>query len=274
MAIDLSGVINTNIVTTFMEEELRKSLVFSPLVRVHMDDVAPGSSYKVPGVTSVTVRDYGTSGITTEAMSDVSVGIAIDKSKYFSFRSEDVDKAQTAIEYVAPFTDRAVYELSNAVDVTIANALVSSAAAQIATTSAIDASTVLAWFGKAKVAMDRANIAQTGRWIVVSPGVIGALVEKLGAGALQQSGEQALQLGYQTTIFGMNIFMSNNLKTAGSGIVTAVGGVMNASDLIYSVQKFESVRDPQYFADINRGLLVFGYGVNNFSSIVNGVIPV
>ncbi len=274
MAIALSSVINTNIVTAFMEEEIRKSLVFAPLVRVHMDDIAPGSSYKVPGVGDVTIRDYVGTAITTDDMSDIGTSIAIDKQKYFSFRSQDIDEAQAAIDYLTPYTERAVYSLSNALDVTIAEGLVSSAAKQVTSAGTVDASTVLTILKNVKYTMDVNNISQQNRFVVVPATVTAALVEKLGTGALNQSGEQALQAGFVTDIFGMKVYMSNNLKTAGTGFVTAVGGVVTASDLIYSINKFEVLRDPTTFSNINRGLLVYGYGVNNYSSIVNCKVAV
>ena len=107
MAFALSNFVPTNVVTGLMIENLRKNLVFGNLVTTSTPaSLGMGSSYKIPGVGAITVRDYAGSAITVEEMADIGATITIDQAKYFAFNADYVDNAEAAYEFFLPISNR------------------------------------------------------------------------------------------------------------------------------------------------------------------------
>lgn len=272
MAFALSNFVPTNVVTGLLVEDLRKNLVFSDLIRVSTPEgIGRGASYKVPGVGAITVRDYAGSAITIDEMADVGATITIDQEKYFAFYADYVDSAEAAYDVLPAFINKATYGLSNALDAYIGSALVSSGSAvQVTAPSSgtIDSSNVLDFLADIQYKMDVANIPAEGRWVVVPPSVNKALV-KANVAVTSTTDEAVRATGKVAQLFGLGIYVSNNLKDAGGGKVTVVGGTADAADLVMTMSQFESVVSPTRFATVNRGLLVFGAGVNQWGGIIN-----
>lgn len=277
MAFALSNFVPTNVVTGLMVEELRNNLVFSDLVRVSTPEgIGRGASYKVPGVGAITVRDYAGSAITIDEMADVGATITIDQEKYFAFYADYVDSAEAAYDVLPAYINKATYGLSNALDGFVAESLVGTSAVQVTapTSGTIDSSNVLDFLADIQYKMDVANIPAEGRWVVVPPSVNKALV-KANVAVTSTTDEAVRATGRVAQLFGLNIYVSNNLKagTAGNaGKVYVVGGTADAADLVMTMSQFESVISPTRFATVNRGLLVFGAGVNQWSGIVNSLV--
>lgn len=271
MAFALSNFVPSNVVTGLMVEELRNNLVFSDLIRVSTPEgLGKGASYKVPGVGAITIRDYAGTDITVEAQADIGATITIDQEKYFAFYADYVDSAEAAYDVLPAYINKATYGLSNALDAFLGSALVSSAAVQVTapTSGTIDSSNVLDFLADIQYKMDVANIPTAGRWVVVPPSVNKALV-KANVAVTSTTDEAVRATGRVAELFGLGIYVSNNLKSAGGGKVTVVGGTNEAADLVMTLSQFESVVAPNRFATINRGLLVFGAGVNQWGGIIN-----
>lgn len=271
MAFALSNFVPTSVVTGLIVEDLRNNLVFSDLVRVSTPEgIGRGASYKVPGVGAITVRDYAGSAITIDEMADVGATITIDQEKYFAFYADYVDSAEAAYDVLPLYINKATYGLSNALDAYVGAALVASGAIQVTAPASgtVDSSNVLDFLADIQYNMDTNNVPAEGRWVVVPPSINKALV-KANVSVTSTTDEVVRATGKVGQLFGLNIFVSNNLKSAGGGKVTVVGGTADAADLVMTMSQFESVVSPTRFATVNRGLLVFGAGVNQWDGIVN-----
>lgn len=267
MAFALSNFVPTNVISALMIEDLRKNLVFGGLVTVSTpDQIGRGSSYKIPGVGSITVRDYAGSDITIDAQADIGVTITVDQEKYFAFYADYVDSAEVASNVLPAYIDKATYSLANSIDTYIATAMVSSAA-NVLTSATIDETNVLDWFANVQEKFDLANVPKDGRWVVVPTAVTKALLK---ANVLKNMQGADLAVGSIVNVFGIDVYQSNNLPTGVTGTKTAIGGVASAANLVMTLRDVESVVATNRFATVERGLVVFGAAVNNWSAIVNG----
>jgi hypothetical protein len=229
-----------------------------------------GSSYKIPGVGAITVRDYAGSAITVEEMADIGATITIDQAKYFAFNADYVDSAEAAYNVLPAYIDQASYGLANAVDAYVASTLVSSGSAQQITGGTLDVTTVLDWFADVQKKFDTQNVPAQGRWVAVPASVTSLLLK---ANLTKNMAGADISNGSIANVFGIDVYMSNNLKQgATSASCWAVGGVQNAADLILTLRDVESVVSPTRFATVERGLVVYGAGVRNWGAIINSDI--
>jgi len=271
MSFALSHFVPSNVISELMIADLRKNLVFANLIGVSTpDQIGRGASYKIPGVGAITVRDYAGSAITVEEMADIGTTVTISEEKYFAFYADYVDNAETARDVLPLYIDKATYSLASAVDAYIAAQLVSGSAASV-TGGAIDETDVLDWFADCVKAFDTNNVPTVGRWVVVPPVVSASLLK---ANVITNQKGADLNVGSIANVFGIDVYVSNNLKATAdiTPTVTAIGGVASAANLVMTLRDVESVVAPTRFATIERGLVVFGAAACDFNSLINSAI--
>lgn len=127
-------------------------------------------------------------------------------------------------------------------------------------------------FNKMASKLDKQFVPREGRWLVISPDMAEVLADEdsrfhnadFGASGSLRSGENPV------TIAGFRVYVSNNLPSVGTGSDTAgtanqnsnygvlVAGHDSAFATAEQINKTESFRDPDSFADIVRGLHLYG----------------
>ena len=119
--------------------------------------------------------------------------------------------------------------------------------------------------------LDAQNVPTTGRWIVIDPVMMEVLRDEDSRLLNADFGGSGLQNGLVLNNFhGFRVHVSNNLPSVGTGAATTgtaaqstnygviVGGHDSAVATAEQINKTETYRDPDSFADIVRGMHLYG----------------
>lgn len=289
-----------------------------------------GDSVRIMKEPEVSVTSYtrGTQ-ITAQDLQDEDFSLVIDKSNYFAFKCDDIEKQHSHINFMDLATNRAAYRLADQYDQEVlgylsgyAQATVHSNASTVNTTvngtkavstagsdellasmkldrtkfanftsagSAGDSIPVAARLPGATALptdyvspvmllnrmgrlLDQQNVDKEGRWVVIDPVMMEVLMDEDSRFLNADYGDAgALRNGLVLPKWnGFRVYVSNNLPSVGTGAGTAttsaqqanygvvVAGHDSAIATAEQINKTESYRDPDSFADIVRGLHLYG----------------
>jgi hypothetical protein len=247
--------------------KLEKNLVFAQPGVVNRDyegDIrADGDRVHIHSFNDLTVSSYtkNSTTISYENLTDSRVTLLIDQSKYFAFSIDDIDAAQMRPKLIDAASDRAAYQLAEVADSYIAG-LYSGASTSgpdnTIETSQFTATNVYQKFVDLAVLMDQGNLPAEGRYVVVPPWVKGLLLQN--STFVTASQPSVVLNGQIGQIAGLNILVSNNVKTTGTSPVVSHMMAGHASALAYAEQivNVEGLRLEGSFADAVRGLHLYG----------------
>lgn len=247
-----------------------------------------GDTVHINTIGAITVKNYtkNTDIDAPETLSTTDQTLEIDQQKYFNFQVDDVDKVQAAGELVDTAMGRAAYALADVSDAYLLGVIAAGAAAgntigSAAAPVALTASTVYENIVKLKTKLDKANVPNTGRTIVVPPDVHSLLLlDDRFAKSTATAGQEALINGLVGRIAGFDVYMSNNVKT-GTGTDTGktpyfeiTAQITDATTYAEQVLKTEAYRMESRFADAVKGLHVYGAKVTDGTKIAKLIASV
>ena len=224
-------------VTTFIPElwsarllyALEKSHVATNLVNRNYEGVIAnqGDTVHINSIGAITVKDYTKNSdiAAPDALTTTEQTLEINQCKYFNFQVDDVDKVQAAGDLIDTAMGRAAYALADTSDAFLLKTIAAGAAAantigSAAIPVALTASNVYENIVKLRTKLDKANVPNTGRTLVVPPEVYALLLlDDRFAKSTATSGQDALLNGQVGRVAGFTVFMSNNVKT-GTGTDT------------------------------------------------------
>ena len=243
-----------------------------------------GDTVNIVQEPQITVSDY-TRGATASstALTDNELQLVVDQAKYFQFQLDDIEKRFSHINFQSVASDNAAYKLRDALDSNVfeylgADAQVSTTANRIGTTAApqdvgfatgeIDPLNSMSTAAKL---LDIQNAPEEGRWFVGAPewyDVLANTSSKL-LSVDYNAGKGSLRNGLVASglVRGFQMYKSNNLATVDLSGLTPAGsatqpvatwGQMSSTSCASQLKIVESLRSTTTFADIVRGLLVFG----------------
>lgn len=278
-------------VTTFIPElwsarllyALEKAHVATNLVnRNYEGEISNhGDTVHINTIGAITVKSYtkNTDIDAPETLTTTDQTLVIDQAKYFNFQVDDVDKVQAAGELVDTAMGRAAYALADVSDAYLLGVIAAGAAAgntigSAAAPIALTASNVYGNIVKLKTKLDKANVPNTGRTIVVPPDVHSLLLlDDRFAKSTATAGQEALINGLVGRIAGFDVYMSNNVKT-GTGTDTGktpyfeiTAQITDATTYAEQIIKTEAYRMESRFADAVKGLHVYGAKVTDGTKI-------
>ena len=243
-----------------------------------------GDTVNIVQEPQITVSDY-TRGATASstALTDNELQLVVDQAKYFQFQLDDIEKRFSHINFQSVASDNAAYKLKDALDSNDfdylgADAQVSTTANRIGTTGApidvgfasgeIDPLNSMSTSAKL---LDIQNAPEEGRWFVGAPewyDVLANTSSKL-LSVAYNAGKGSLRNGLVASglVRGFQMYKSNNLLTTDNASSNPAGtatdpvntwGQMSSTACASQLKIVESLRSTTTFADIVRGLLVFG----------------
>jgi len=247
--------------------KLEKNLVFAQPGVVNRDyegDIrADGDRVHIHSFNDLTIGSYtkNSTTITYENLTDSRVTLLIDQARYFSFKIDDIDTAQMRPKIIDSASDRAAYQLAEDADSYIAG-LYSGASTSnpdnTIETSQFTATNVYQKLVDLSVLMDQVNLPAEQRFVIVPPWVKGLLLQN--STFVTASKPDAVLNGQIGQIAGLNILVSNNVKTTGTSPVVSHMMAGHPSALAYAEQivNLEGLRLEGSFADAVRGLHLYG----------------
>lgn len=232
-----------------------------------------GDVVKINSIGPITVNTWtkNTTTMTVQPLTGAQMSLIIDKSDYFHFFVDDVDKAQQNPKVMGEAMRKSAVALANQADETIAGLYVD--AGHTMTTALVGPTAIAEKLAEIHRTMDEHDVPFEGRWLAIPPylqralvlGAIGytpatnAGVRNIDAGVVWQTGRIGSAMGF-------DIFMSNNLTAhANSGSTGqmhySLAGNRDAITFADQITSVEAYRPELQFADAVKGLHVYGMKV-------------
>lgn len=271
-----------------IQDELEKKVKLASYTNQEYEgDVKFAAKVKILGVGDPTVRDYPASdNITVEDMSDIGQWLEITQKKYFAFKVEDLDAAQSVPGLPGKYQKKAAHKLAIARDTFVAGLMKSGAAlaqntvADDGTISEYKINSVVATDrtgANIKAAIDRAIVAlregdfdEEGR-IEITPGVYNILKNVITD--LSTNNPEYIKTGKVGLYDGFEVVEVNTLAKDTTYEYCDIRS-KDAIAFAGQINEVESMRMEGRFADLVRGFDVYGSKVIDPKRIEVVKIPV
>ena len=233
---------------------------------------------------TITVASYarGTT-VNTQELTDDQIQLTIDQGNYFAFKVDDIEERQAHVNWEALSTSAGAYTLKKAYDYNVLKAIADNAATSATALGAAGSSITCNtgnlcanYLSTCSRVLDENDVPNENRWFVAPP----QFYEKMrqASSKLMDSsvigGPSALTNGLVTdkVVHGFKLYQSNVLSVGSAGTAAShtfgpstnsgefdsLFGHMSAVATASHIAKTEVIRDPDSFADVVRGLHVFG----------------
>lgn len=248
---------------------LRKMLVFEQIVNTDYEGEISqfGDTVKINEIGPVTVSDYtrnSTSApLSMQYLTDAQKELVIDQAKSFNFAVDDLDAAQSKPKVMDAAMDEAAYAVRDVVDQHIAG-LYGQAGLTLGSsgsTITVYAKNVMNILGAVSQKLRDQGVSMP-IWGVVPPWFFQKVTAKQQEIRTDNTG--VLDNGFmrQITVNGIQLFESNNVSGHSSFDTTATNRIMFGTRRAIShagqVSQVEAVRPDFYFADMVKGLYLYG----------------
>ena len=247
-----------------------------------------GDTVHINSIGAITVKDYTKNAdiADPDALTTTDQTLVIDQCKYFNFQVDAVDNVQAAGDLVDTAMSRAAYSLADVADAYLLKTIAAGAASgnTVGASSgpiALTAANVYENIVKLRTKLDKANVPNPGRTIIVPPEVYALLLmDDRFAKSDAAAGQSALLNGEVGRVAGFTVYMSNNVHT-GTGTDTGktpyfeiTAQVSTATTYAEQIIKTEAYRLEKRFADAVKGLHVYGAKVTDGSQIAKLIASV
>ena len=240
---------------------LDKSLVLGALANRDYQDAVQGQGDVIHAQKFGNVAAGAYSGSVTyaaEASSTVAISLNQDYYGAVSLDDKNVLQGQTGVNQLNGFADRIAYGLSDQIDIAVAGLYTSSTLTDIAW----DVGTTDPWDGVLTTAAEQlnaANVPQQGRWLVIRPKGMTALLESADFQRATEMGDSAIASGIVGRAAGFDVYISNNLiNISSNNYAYMYGHSMGISLAVQQAPTVELVRRDAAFETGVRARIVYG----------------
>jgi len=247
---------------------------------------ALGDTVRINEIGDVAINDYtknSTTALTIQELTDAQQILTIERARYFAFKLDDVDKAQTKPKLMQKAVERAAYNMSDDMDTWVAQRLSSqgffsgansSELGSTVTALSVTSTLVITALGWAARILDQNNVPGKGRWSVVSPAVHHQMIL---ARIVQDTNNSNYLTGGPNAVgnfYGFNIYVSNNVylgSAASSQYHCLFGNSMGVTfaNQLAEVKSFEL--GAAGFGDAVKGLNLYGMKITRPEAVLRGV---
>lgn len=248
---------------------IANQVVIPTLNNAFTGDVTRGNKVHIINATTPTIVDYSaTRTISAEALADTEVLLDIDQEKAFSVNVDDVDRVQASSEF-APWVDSAGRALAEDAETYVLTQMLAGASdAQADTPIAVDdADKAKTAIREIRKAMAVGKVPSAGRYVVVNPDMADLLIQGLDDSSVAGT-DAELRNGVIGRLYGFTVVESALFS---ADVPAAIGYHEAMFAFVNQVQSLESLRNPTKFADIVRGLNVYGGKVLKDEAVVKYV---
>lgn len=260
-----------------------------------------GDTVKIIKEPTITVQDYARgTAVSTQDLADDQITLVVDQGSYFAFKVDDIEERQSHVNFESLATSSGAYSLKRNYDFNVLKHIYDNAATSAGNTgtdgSPIDGDaavdTLADVVSAAKTVLDGNDVPEENRWLVAPPAFFQQL-RKAGAKLSDQSilndgAVSQIRNGKVTDrpLFGFNMYMTNAIAVSGGNAANKTFGSSGANEYAFlyghmsavatanHIAKTELIRDPDSFADIVRGLHVFGRKILRDDAVYSGVITI
>ena len=231
---------------------------------------------------TITVSSYTRGGqINIQNLADDQLQLTVDQANAFAFKVDDIEERQSHINFEALATSSGAYALKDSYDENVIAAMFSGAGTTVGSdgsgtdtgfgTSETDPTDILANSAKR---LHAADVPTDNRWFLGTPEFyeqLGQASAKLMDASVTGDGTSPLRNGnvMDGQVNGFRLYMTNNFAASStSNYFKVMFGHMSSTATANQIAKTEVVRDPDSFADIVRGLHIFGRKVLRTEALI------
>jgi len=252
-----------------------------------------GDTVKIIKEPSITVVSYARGqNLDVQDIQDDELTLTVDQGNYYAFAVDDIERKHAHHNWEAMAADQGAYRLRDAFDsnvltymknnIATANLLGSTGTPlkvnYDGTYSSTEMTPTMALNRLARY-LDAANVPHENRWAVVDPFFLELLRQdssKLIDNDYVAKGILNNGMATSMPVYGFKLYMSNNLPYAGTGPSATSGsnygyilaGHISSTATAEQIKTSEKLRSERTFADIVRGLHVFGRKLLRSESLV------
>ena len=233
---------------------------------------AYGDTVNIIKEPTVSVSSYTRGGqINIQNLADDQLQLTVDQANAFAFKVDDIEERQSHINFEALATSSGAYALKDSYDENVIAAMFSGAGTTVGSdgsgtdtgfgSSETDPTDILANSAKR---LHAADVPTDNRWFLGTPEFyeqLGQASAKLMDASVTGDGTSPLRNGnvMDGQVNGFRLYMTNNFAASStSNYFKVMFGHMSSTATANQIAKTEVVRDPDSFADIVRGLHIFG----------------
>ena len=231
-----------------------------------------GDTVKIIKEPTITVSSYTRGSVLSpQDLQDDQLTLVVDQGNAFAFKVDDIEERQSHVNWEALATSSGAYALKNEFDTNVIAAMISGAGTTVGSDGSgqdvgfasgeIDPINILANHARR---LNSSDVPEENRWFLAPPQFweqAGQTSSKLMDSSVTGDGVSPLRNGriHAGKIQGFSCYMTNNFAASStSNYYKVLSGHMSAVSTASHIAKTEVVRDPDSFADIVRGLHVFG----------------
>ena len=243
---------------------------------------AYGDTVNIIKEPTISVASYTRGGqINIQNLADDQLQLTVDQANAFAFKVDDFEERQSHVNFEALATASGAYALKDAYDENVIAAMFSGAGTTVGSdgsgtdtgfgTSATDPTDILANSAKR---LHAADVPTDNRWFLGTPEFyeqLGQASAKLMDASVTGDGTSPLRNGsvLEGQVNGFRLYMTNNFAASSTyNYFKVMFGHMSSTATANAIAKTEVVRDPDSFADIVRGLHVFGRKVLRTEALI------
>ena len=253
---------------------------------------AKGDKVIIRTVPDIVIRDYEIDQkLQYTKPQGGTVELLIDKGKYYAVPLNDVEKKQADINYMEKWTDDASKQMGIVIDRELFADVYADAdddnkgltagkisgAYNMGTTGTpleVTKTNILDVIVDMGSVLSEQDVPEDGRWLVL-PTVLCNLIKKsdLKDASLTGDAKSILRNGMIGGIDNFKIYRSNNMTFTIDGsnsVANVIAGHKSAITFATQLTKNETLKNPDDFGDLMRGLQVYGYEVIKGEAMVHG----
>lgn len=216
-----------------VQANLDKALVIGQRANRAYEGDARSGTVKINKVGDVAVTSHAKDGTVTYGVPySTQQTLTLDQREIAAFKVDDLDAIQANINLVEQYSRRMGYSLADAIDWFIAGKYTSAGAGDVTLDiTSITASEVRNAFADAAANLDMNNIPREGRWALLSPLFLAAMMKDTGISQATERGDAILASGAIGRFMGFDLFQTNGLQGTGVTVKLAADAAAGATSL-------------------------------------------
>lgn len=249
-----------------------------------------GDKIKIRTRPTITIKPYSVNQtLEIERPSSNIVELTIDKGNYFNTALDDVMEVQADVNLMALWSDDAAEQMKIKIDTEVLAAIYAAVHANnkgatagkistninlgiVATPLVVDKVTVIDSIIRMGQVLDEQNVPESGRWVVIPAWMASVLkMSDLKNAYITGDSVSPMRNGRIGMIDRFTIYVSNLLPKSGAQ-TTIFAGTSAGLTFASQISKVETLRSEMTFAQLLRGLQVYGYGVLQSECLVGAII--
>ena len=270
-----------------------------------------GDTVRIMKEPTVSISAYTRGAVVTpQDLADDEIQLTVDQAQAFAFKVDDIEERQSHVNFEALATSSGAFSLKrnydkNVLQTMIDGAGIKGASGSVETDSNLgtsgtphtmagsdagdEAVHIIALMARH---LDQADVPEENRWFVAPPRFYETLYKagaKIAEVQVTGDAQSPMRNGMLTAqkVMGFTLYKSNALRQSAdattttdmvslSGVATGenviLAGHMSSTATANSIAKTEVIRDPDSFADVVRGLHVYGRKVIRPEGLVLGIV--